>query len=76
MRKITFAFLILFFTLNISCSSAIDNPTDETTTTIKPDWKCGTHNGKQLWTGPKGGCYYINSNGNKTYVDRSECNNC
>ena len=24
--------------------------------------------------GPRGGCYYINSNGNKTYVDRSLCN--
>lgn len=24
--------------------------------------------------GPRGGCYYINSNGNKTYVDRSYCN--
>ena len=24
-------------------------------------------------TGPKGGCYYINSNGNKTYVDRTLC---
>lgn len=24
-------------------------------------------------TGPKGGCYYINRNGNKTYVDRSLC---
>ena len=23
--------------------------------------------------GPRGGCYYINSNGNKTYVDRSRC---
>lgn len=34
---------------------------------------CGTHNGEQLYLGPKGGCYYINSNGNKTYVDRSEC---
>ena len=38
------------------------------------EWECGTHNGKTLWTGPKGGCYYYNSNGNKTYVDRSECN--
>lgn len=36
--------------------------------------KCGTHNGKTLYTGPQGGCYYYNSNGNKTYVDRSECN--
>ena len=24
-------------------------------------------------TGPRGGCYYINGNGNKTYVDRSMC---
>ena len=24
--------------------------------------------------GPRGGCYYINGNGNKTYVDRSMCN--
>ncbi|SFZ72743.1 hypothetical protein [Chitinimonas taiwanensis] len=23
--------------------------------------------------GPKGGCYYINKNGNKTYVDRALC---
>jgi len=23
--------------------------------------------------GPRGGCYYINSNGNKTYVDRDYC---
>ncbi len=25
-------------------------------------------------TGPRGGCYYINRNGNKTYVSRSLCN--
>jgi hypothetical protein len=34
---------------------------------------CGTHNGHQLYKGPNGGCYYYNSNGNKTYVDASEC---
>lgn len=28
----------------------------------------------QYIRGPRGGCYYINSNGNKTYVDRSLCN--
>lgn len=22
---------------------------------------------------PRGGCYYINGNGNKTYVDRGKC---
>lgn len=35
---------------------------------------CGSHNGNQLYKGPEGGCYYINSNGNKTYVEASECN--
>jgi len=34
---------------------------------------CGTHNGKSLHLGPEGGCYYINSGGTKTYVNRSEC---
>ena len=24
-------------------------------------------------TGPRGGCYYINSHGKKTYVDRALC---
>lgn len=34
---------------------------------------CGQYNGRSLNIGPRGGCYYINSNGNKTYVDRSYC---
>ncbi|REA56980.1 hypothetical protein DSL64_25340 [Dyadobacter luteus] len=38
------------------------------------EWPCGTHAGNTLITGERGGCYYINKNGNKTYVDRSECN--
>ncbi|HEX6911878.1 MAG TPA: hypothetical protein VF142_15855 [Longimicrobium sp.] len=29
--------------------------------------------GRQLYVGPRGGCYYINRNGDRTYVDRSEC---
>lgn len=29
---------------------------------------------KSYIRGPKGGCYYINGNGNKSYVDRSLCN--
>jgi endonuclease G, mitochondrial len=33
----------------------------------------GLYNGRQLYVGPRGGCYYINSNGNKSYVDRSFC---
>ena len=42
--------------------------------TEEDEWECGTYNEHTLYTGPKGGCYYYNSNGNKTYVDRSECN--
>jgi PKD repeat protein len=38
------------------------------------EWYCGVYNSNKLITGPKGGCYYINSNGNKTYVDRGLCN--
>lgn len=50
-------------------------PSSPTTTQPQTgDPKCGTYNGKQLYRGPQGGCYYINSNGNKTYVDRSYCN--
>ena len=29
---------------------------------------------RTYYRGPRGGCYYINSNGNKTYVARSLCN--
>ncbi|MFV8370827.1 hypothetical protein [Flavobacterium sp. LB2P74] len=28
----------------------------------------GEYNGKKVYTGPRGGKYYINSNGNKTYI--------
>lgn len=28
----------------------------------------GTYKGKKVYTGPRGGRYYINSNGNKTYI--------
>jgi hypothetical protein len=33
---------------------------------------CGA-SGAALQQGPKGGCFYINRNGNKTYVDRNCC---
>lgn len=42
-------------------------------TPTKPGSSCGMYNGKPVHTGPKGGCYYINSNGNKTYVARNFC---
>jgi len=39
----------------------------------KSSGSCGSHNGRTLYKGSSGGCYYINDNGNKTYVDESEC---
>lgn len=35
--------------------------------------ECGVYNGKVLYTGPRGGCYYKQTDGEKTYVDRSNC---
>lgn len=35
-----------------------------------------SYNGHTLIVGRRGGCYYINSNGNKTYVDRGNCSGC
>lgn len=61
------AILLLLFIAcaNLQCDSSGSN--------YNADPECGTHNGNKLYLGPQGGCYYINSNGNKTYVDRSEC---
>lgn len=65
LKKLTLLLFISFSSL-LSCESegAVFNSSSS----------CGTHNGNQLHKGPEGGCYYYNSNGNKTYVDRSECN--
>ena len=40
---------------------------------IVSERKTNYHVRRQYIRGPRGGCYYINSNGNKTYVDRSVC---
>lgn len=50
------------------------DPVDTTSHAGQQEWQCGSYNGHQLYTGPKGGCYYYNSSGNKTYVDKSNCN--
>jgi hypothetical protein len=52
--------ILLLTTVNMSCGK-------------KGSDDCGSHNGNSLHRGPEGGCYYLNSNGNKTYVERSEC---
>jgi len=57
--------------LFISC-----NKTDmDSTTKESGERYCGIYkSGQKLYTGPKGGCYYYNGNGNKTYVERAACN--
>lgn len=50
----------------VACTSGEE---DEVTERV-----CGTYKGKTLYTGERGGCYYYNSNKNKEYVDRSNCN--
>ena len=59
MRRIFFLFFIV---ITFGCSDTL----------------CGTRivSGEQktLTLGPNGGCYYVNKNGNKSYVDKSECN--
>lgn len=44
---------------------------------VSPDEEPAVKNnsdGRTYITGPRGGCYYINSSGRKTYVDKSKCN--
>ncbi|WP_312149360.1 hypothetical protein [Empedobacter sp.] len=40
---------------------------------VKTTKKASTSSNKKYTKGPRGGCYYINGNGNKTYVERSLC---
>lgn len=49
--------------------SKVSSAPKQATTVSKPATS-GTYNGKQIHTGPRGGQYYINSNGNKTYIKR------
>ena len=65
-------------TVSSSCSSGSnDDPTPSGSSTsagVTPgDVKSGTYNGHQLYKVPRGGCYYINSKGNKEYVDAKYC---
>lgn len=44
---------------------------------VARDYSCDANNygsGKTIYTGPRGGQYYINSNGNKTYVPKRSSN--
>ncbi|WP_299778612.1 hypothetical protein [uncultured Formosa sp.] len=49
------------------------NSSQITPNTYQPKIK-KIRNYRTYYRGPRGGCYYINSNGNKSYVSRSLCN--
>jgi len=64
----------LFCSLPVATQNALKNQKyDISTSPFDIDAPVSTYNGRPLFIGPRGGCYYINSNGNKTYVDRSFC---
>ena len=62
---------ILYLLLLSGCLSTASSCAKEESDVDVP---CGTYNGKTLYKGPKNGCYYMNSNGNKEYVAHSFCN--
>jgi hypothetical protein len=76
MTKIIYGIILLHF---LACGKSGPNPGSDSATDSNPITNpgsssgCGTYNGKSLFKGSDGGCYYINSNGNKTYVSRSLC---
>lgn len=51
-----------------------NNPSPNSSTPNSPTNPTAVPNNQIVQKGNQGGCYYINSNGNKTYVDRSRCN--
>lgn len=55
---------------NVQNFTSSNKPTNKKVSTVKKK-KSSSRN---YITGPRGGCYYINSSGKKTYVDRSLCN--
>jgi hypothetical protein len=73
MKKIIISVLVFSFAISYS---NISQPINETLS-ISSILSCGTikvkGKTKSLYKGPKGGCYYINDKGNKSYVDRNKC---
>lgn len=55
-----------------SDNSTMNKSTTEQKPVTRPHYRNHSSN-HHLLRGPRGGCYYINANGNKVYVDRSQC---
>ncbi len=58
------------YTSNTKAKSpkAKTNTKAKTTKASKTSKAVATENGRTIYTGPRGGKYYINKNGNKTYI--------
>lgn len=48
---------------------------EETPQATTPTGKSNSKDGREYFTGSRGGCYYLTASGNKTYVDKSYCEN-
>jgi hypothetical protein len=65
MKKFLFCLLMA---VSFSCEKEAVKPAE--------DLPCGDYKGNQTYKTEKGACYVFNSNGEKVYVDKSECDNC
>lgn len=71
MKSLFYTTLISLLTISLSACSDSDDSSDSNSFDVET--VCGSYNGHTLYTGPRGGCYYYNSNNNKSYVNRSYC---
>jgi len=66
-------------TIKLTSPLTLETVVDDTPSAPATSKPTSTTNSEKTTTrtyirGSRGGCYYINSNGNKTYVDRNLCN--
>ena len=78
MKKLILTALLPILILITSCGKTSDPepqsvPSSSTGSGSGTGTSCGDYNGHPVYKGPNGGCYYINSSGNKTYVSGSYC---
>ncbi len=59
---------------SIKSSSALSRVRKLATHSNESSYKSSNYTSRSYIRGSRGGCYYINSNGNKTYVSRGLCN--
>jgi len=72
--KRTFLIIKPQFEVQYECGGLSDEEQPKMATNSSQTFSTYTPNTyRTYYRGPRGGCYYINSGGNKSYVDRSYC---